>query len=59
MYDFRLCLSSGSNSVWFSADGSVGYFEGKVFCLSTSETEMALRLFGELDSLLRPQKKTP
>jgi hypothetical protein len=56
-YDFRLCISSKGESVWFNSDGKVGYTRGQSFVLSATEEADVLRLFGELDSLVYTRKK--
>jgi hypothetical protein len=56
-YDFRLCVSSASDSTWFNSDGKVGYRQGYAFLLSATERAGVLRMFKDLDSVVYPLKK--
>jgi hypothetical protein len=51
-YDFRLCVSSESGPMWFSANGRVAYFNEQAFLLSPPEVDAVLKVFSELDSIL-------
>ncbi len=55
-YDFRLCISSGQDSVCFSADGAIGLAKANTFSLSSGEQQRVMELFSQLDSIGVPPK---